>query len=281
MGVATVLRDDLRNVHRSYVVLGVICAFAVIVGLIFAAEMDVYDDAYRTLFDVSVFVAFVFPLFVAPLTYAAIAGDRAGGSIKYFLGLPNNRFAYFLGKYISRVTVAVTAVLVGTLVGFVVAAATFDQGADPIRFLKFTGASALYAVAIAATFVGLSALTVRRSRAMVAVLGAYFVLAPFWTGFLPVFRLTTLLDTIESVLGITVAESSRALIASLSPTAAYFGVTETVYAGVFDRYPVFGNFNPENELLAHEPWFTALVLIGWATIVPLAAFLVFRDSELG
>jgi ABC-2 type transport system permease protein len=146
VGVYTVTRDDFRNARRSYIVLGVIGVFAGIVGLVFVSEMNIYPDAYRTLFDVSALIAFVFPLFIAPLTYLSIAGDVSNGSIKYVLGLPNSRLEYFVGKYVSRAAVAVVAVVLGTLVGFVIAAVTFANSVDPIRFLEFAGASAAYAL---------------------------------------------------------------------------------------------------------------------------------------
>jgi ABC-2 type transport system permease protein len=278
----TVARDDFRNVRRSYVVLGVVGVFAGLTALVFAAEIDIYDDAYRTLYDVSALVAFAFPLFVAALTYLSVAGDRSRGSIKYALGLPNTRLEYFVAKYASRATIAVAAVLSGTLLGFAVAAATFVNGADPVRFLKFGGVSALYALAFTGTFVAISATTSERSRAMFGVIGAYFVLVPFWSGLLPVVSLPTIVDTVASTLDVTLSESTRYLIQSLSPTQSYFGLTEIVYTDVGDGYPVFADIGDEgSEMLADEEWFNALVLLCWATLVPVLGYLKFRASELG
>lgn len=282
MGVYTVTRDDFRNARRSYVVLGVIGVFAGIIALIFASEITIYDDAYRTLFDVSALIGFVFPLFVAPLTYLSIAGDRGSGAIKYMLGLPNSRFEYFSAKYLSRVSVAITAVLVGVFVGFVVAATTFSNGADPICFLSFALVSALYAVTITGIFVGLSVMTAQRSRAMFGVIGTYFILVPFWYGFLPVISLNTILNGISTTFGMTISESTRNLIFVSSPGTAYLQATEIVYGGVFDQYlALTGAFQPESNDLARQGWFCTLVLVGWATVVPILGYLKFRVSELG
>jgi ABC-2 type transport system permease protein len=281
MGVYTVTRDDFRNTSRSYIILGVIGVFTGIIGLIFIAEMSVYDDAYRTLFDVSILIAFAFPLFVAPLTYLSIAGDVSSGSVKYALGLPNSRLGYVTGKYISRTAVAVTAVVLGTLVGFVIAAATFSNGGDLIRFLEFAGASAAYALAISGTFVGISAMTASRSRAMFAVIVVYFVIVLFWAGFLPFLSLQTVIDTVASTLGVSVSESTRELISMLSPTNAYFQTTEVVYTGVLGEYKAFSIIKPGNDRLARKTWFSVLVLFGWAIVVPVIGYLKFRISELG
>lgn len=282
MSLYTVSRDDFRNARRSYVVLAVIGVFAALVGLVFVSEINIYDDAYRALFDVSALVAFVFPLFVAPLTYLAIAGDRSRGSIKYVLGLPNSRLEYFLGKYLSRAGVAVGAVVIATLVGFLIATATFTNGADPVRFLKFAGVSLLYALAIAGLFVGISASTAERSRAMFAVIGTYFVLVPFWYGLLPVLSVTTIVDTVASVLNVTVSESTRELIQMLAPGTAYLQATEMVYSGVLDNYEAFGRaFKPESDALARETWFAVAVLAGWAIVGPVVGYLKLRVSELG
>lgn len=281
MGISTVTRDDFRNARRSYIVLGVIGVFAGIVGLVFVSEMNIYPDAYRTLFDVSALIAFVFPLFVAPLTYLSIAGDVSSGSIKYVLGLPNSRLEYFVGKYISRASVAVAAVVLGTLVGFVIAAATFANSVDPIRFLEFAGASAAYALAISGIFVGISAMTARRSRAMFAVLAVYFVLVVFWVGFLPFLSLQTMIDTVAATLGVTVSEPTRDLINVLSPVNAYFQITGEVYTGVLNEYQVLSTITPGSDRLARQTWFSILVMLGWATVVPLIGYVKFRVSELG
>lgn len=127
------------------------------------------------------------------------------------------------------------AVLLGPLVGFVVAAVTFTDGADPGRFLTFAGMSAVYALAISGIFVGISAMTASRSRAMFAVLAAYFVLVPFWAGFLPFLSLQTVIDTVASTLGVTVSESTHELIHNLSPVNAYFQTTVEVYTGGYDQ----------------------------------------------
>ena len=281
MSVYTVARDDFTNARRSYVVLGVVGIFTALVALVFVSEIDIYDDAYRALWDVSALVAFAFPLFVAPLTYLAVAGDRSSGTITYLLGLPNTRGEYFLAKYVSRAGVAVGAVILGVAAGFVIALATFTNGADPVRFLTFAAVSGLFALAMTGIFLALSAMTGSRSRAMFAVIAVYFLLVPFWFGFLPFINLGTVLDAVASLPGISLSDSARDLLGVLSPATAYLQSTEFVYSGVMDQYPEFQQFDSGSSSLASNPLFTSAVLAGWAVIAPLVGYLRFRSAELG
>lgn len=281
MSIYTVTRDDFRNTRRSYIVLGVLGVFAGIVGLVFLSEMNIYPDAYRTLFDVSALIAFALPLFIAPLTYLSIAGDVSSGSIKYILGLPNSRLEYVLGKYISRSAVAVAAVMLGTFVGFVIAATTFSNGADVVRFLQFAGASGIYALSISGIFVGISAMTTSRSRAMFAVFAVYFILVLFWAGFMPFLSLQTVVDTVATLLGVSVSEPTREFISGISPVNAYFQTTAEVYSGVSDQYKVLSMTESGGNRLIRQTWFCILVMVGWATVVPFIGYLKFRISELG
>lgn len=282
MGVGTVFRDDLRNARRSKIVVGVVGVFTLLSTLIFVSEINIFDDAVRSLFDLTALVAFLFPLFVASLTYLAVAGDRARGSIKYVLGLPNERWEYALGKYLSRGVVAVTAVLGATLVGFVVGAVAFTNGADPERFLTFGLVSSLYALSLTGVFVGLSAMTASRSRAMFAAIGAFFVLVPFWNNLLPVLQVGTVIDFAETLFGITVSEETRLTIAGLSPSTAYLSATAPVFEGAGDQYEVVrAVIGGDTGSLADELWFNLLVLVGWGGGVPLVGYLRFRRAELG
>ncbi|MEE6210708.1 ABC transporter permease subunit [Salarchaeum sp. III] len=282
MSVRTVARDDLKNAARSYVVLGVIGVFAALVALVFVSERNIYPDPYRTLFDVSFLTFLMFPLFVAPLSYLAVAGDRESGVVKYVLGLPNSRAGYVLGKFLSRVSVTIGAVVVALLVGFVVAFATFENAPSLGRFATFAGVSALYGVSLTGLFVGVSAATRRRSRAMLGVFGAYFLLVPFWFGGLPIVNIGTVLDAVATTFGTTVTESTRSFITALSPATAYLVATEPVYHGVVDQYPTLAsNFGGESTEIQNQLWFNVLVMLAWGALGLLAGYGAFRRSELG
>jgi ABC-2 type transport system permease protein len=279
MGAYTVARDDFTNARRSYIVLGVIGVFTALVGLIFAAEMNIYDDPYRVLWDVSALVAFVFPLVLAPLVYLSIAGDRISGRIKFSMGLPNSRLDYVTGKLWSRLGTAAAAVLLGVLVGFVIALATYANTPDPLRFLTFAGVTLVYTLTFVSVFLAISAATTSRARAMFGALGAYFVLVVFWFGFFPLVNLRTVLDAVGSLLGTELSETVRGYLTILSPGPAYLQSTELVYGGVLDQYDVFGQFGGDEPY--SQPWFALLVMVGWTTLSLAVGYLAFDRSELG
>jgi len=280
MGVYTVARDDFRNVRRSSIVLAVVGVFTALMALIFFAEMDIYDEPYRTLFDAVAFISFVFPLFLAPLCYLSIAGDRISGTITYVMGLPNRRWEYFAGKFFSRFGVAAAAVVLGTAVGFAIAAVTFVDFPDVERFLTFGGVSLLYALAFVSLFIAISAGAPSRSRAMFGALGAYFLLIPFWFGFLPFINLPTALDTVASLPGVTLSETTRTYIGFVSPATAYLQASKAVFTGVIDQYPAFQQFNTDDKMYA-ELWFNAVVLLSWSVISLAVGYVSFKRSELG
>lgn len=282
MSLATVARSDFRSVRRSSVVVGVGLAFVGMVGLVFLGSSSVHPDPVRTTWGLSALVVWVFPLLIAPLAYLAVAGDRSRGSITYHLGLPNSRGEYFLAKYVSRAGTAAVTMVAGVLAAVVVAAVTYENPPALGRFLVFGVLATLFALAMAGLFVAVSASVASRSRAMFGVFGAYFLLAAFWVGFLPVLNLGTVLDAVASVPGVTVSDSARAFAAALSPAGAFFNLLpELVWADVLTEYDAFAQFADRPAYLAFEPWFNLLVLAAWTVGAPALGYLRFRGAELG
>lgn len=280
MSLRTVIRDDLRNARRSYVVSGVIGVFTCLVALIFVSEINIYDEPYRVLWDVWAFIAFVGPLFLAPLSYLSIAGDRQSGTIKYVLGLPNSRLEYYVGKFLSRTVVAVVAILLSVVTGFCIASLTFVNAPDVRRFAIFVGVSLVYVISTVSVFVAISASTKKRSRAMFGTLGIYFLFVPFWFGFFPVINVETVVDAIAQLVGVTVSEETSRRIGAMSPAVAYLEATEPVFAGVLDQYEVFGQFEPSDKLIG-KTWFNVLIMVAWSAIALPLGYLKFKTSEIG
>jgi ABC-2 type transport system permease protein len=279
MSVTTVLRDDLRDTGRSFVVLGVVGVLALFVALVVGGDASVYDHAYRALFDVSFLLFLALPLILAPLTYLSVAGRRASGTIKHPLGLPNTRAEFLTATYLSRAAIATAGVAVATVVGFVVAQVAYANAPGLVRFAQFGAVSALFALSIAGVFVAISSTTARRSRAMIGVVAAYFVLGPFWIDLLPVVGLGTVVDTVASTLGVTASETSRELLLSLSPATAYLESTKVAYAGVGDRYEALAGFESDNYY--DQLWFNSLVMAVWAVGTLAVGYGRFRTAELG
>lgn len=282
MSVRTVAGTDFRSIRRSSVVVGVAATFAAFVGLAMLGSSEVHPHPVRTTWGLSALLAWVLPLLLAPLTYLAIAGDRERGTITYHLGLPNSRASYFGGKYVTRAGIGALTTALGVLVAFAVAVVTYEHAPVPGRFLVFGGLSMLFALSMVGVFVAISASVASRSRAMVGVVGAYFVLSAFWVGPLPVLNLNTVLDAVASLPGVTMAESTRALIAALSPAGAFFNtLPELVWAGAPAQYEVLAQFEGTSDYLAFQPWFNVLVLIAWSVVAPVVGYLRFQRAELG
>mgnify|MGYP000091375064 CR=1 FL=1 len=284
MSFTTVLRDDFTNTRRSYVVLGVIGALTAFVALIVHQVADFHEDAFRALVDVSFFFFLVFPLILIPLTYLAVAGDRERGSIKHALGLPNTRAEYVAAKFVSRASVATAAVVVATTVAFLLGLALYTDPVDPLRFVRFAAITALFVASLTAVFVALSTVTSRRSRAMFGVIAAYFVLGPFWFGFLPIVNLQAVVDTVADLLGTSVSEETFGYIQFASPTTAYLGGLEPVYEGVIgtgEYERIDGNYVSDTDALYTNAWYHWLVMTVWGVGALGLAYARFRVAELG
>lgn len=284
MSLSTVVRDDFTNTRRSYVVLGVIAALTGFVALIVYSDADHHANAFRALFDVSFFFFLVFPLILVPLTYLAVAGDRERGSIKHTLGLPNSRAEYVFGKFLSRAAVGIAAVAVAVLVALLIAIATYDAAVEPVRFLKFALISALFVTSLSAIFVACSTITSRRSRAMFGVIGLYFLLGPFWFGFLPVVNLNTVVTTVADTLGVTVSATTFEYVRFSSPTTAYLAGLEPVYDGIIGsgEYPrITESYTTESDELYTEVWFNYLTMTAWGAVALALSYARFRVAELG
>lgn len=281
MNAVTVALDDFLNAARSYAVLGVVAAFVASVAFVFLAEMNLFADPYLTLYDVAQLFVLVGPILLAPVTYLAIVGDRTSGRMKYVLGLPNGRRAYFAAKVCSRTGVAVAAVVTSLAVGFLVALATFENAPGLVTFLLFAGASVLYVVTFASIFVAISASVRKRSRAMFAVVAVYFVLVPFWLGLTPPLTLETVFRAVGDLFGTTISESNRTFVRRLSPFMAYGGLIEPVFAQGADQYERFAHFGGEPTAVHERLWFFLTVLGSWTLGSLGLGYLLFRRAELG
>jgi ABC-2 type transport system permease protein len=175
-------------------------------------------------------------------------------------------------------------VVVGTAVAAVMGVTLYPNPVDPVRFVWFAAVSALFVVSMTAIFVAISTLTKRRSRAMFGVIGAYFVLGPFWLGFFPVVSLSTVIQTVTDLVGVSVSETTIEYIQSSSPTTAYLNGLEPVYDGVIGNgeYPsIDGNYGGSSDELYAETWYGWLVMAVWGGVALGLSYVRFRAAELG
>jgi ABC-2 type transport system permease protein len=279
MSVYTVARDDFRNAAGSYLTLGVVGAFVVLVAFIFVSEISIYDNPARSLYDVTNAIILLGPLLLAPLTYQTIVGDRTSGRIKFAMALPNSRGEYFVGKVLSRFTVVAVATIGSIALGYIIAAATFTNEPNLGRFIVFAGVTLLYTLSFASIFISISSLAETRAAAMFVSLAAYFVLVLFVLGVAPFVNLDTLLSAVGNILGTTISDGTTRLIKNFSPWPAYGGAAEQIYIDIADQYQRI-QLNRGLDTLYAKIWFDILVLIVWLIAPLTVGFLKFREAEL-
>ena len=284
MSFTTVLRDDFKNTRRSHVVLGVIAALTGFVSLITYSDAEFHADAFRALFDVAFFFFLVFPLILVPLTYLAVAGDRERGSIKHALGLPNTRAEYVLGKYASRTAVAIAAVFVSVLAAFLIGIGMYETTIAVERFVVFAAISSLFVASMTAIFVAISTLASKRSRAMFGVIGAFFLLGPFWFGILPVVSLQSVVTNIADFLGLEPSQTTFNYVRFGSPATAYLAGLQPVFDGALDpeQYPrLTETYRSTSDELYAEAWYNYAIMTAWGALALGASYVRFRVAELG
>ena len=180
---------------------------------------------------------------------------------------------------------AVLSLLERELAALALGAALYDGTPELVRFGKFALITGLFVASMTAVFVACSTLTSRRSRAMFGVIGLYFLLGPFWLGFLPVVSLETVVTFAADLLGTTLSEDARSYVRLASPTTAYLAGLEPVYDGVLGsgEYPrVTENYaGGDTDALYAENWFNYLTMTAWDIGALAASYAKFRVAELG
>lgn len=221
--------------------------------------------------------------------YGAVAGPRAGGQLKLALGLPIRRSAVVVGAFAGRAAV----VLGGVTAGFAVVAVALQvvHGAVPVgRLLGLAGLGGLYAVAVTALAVGISAGTGSPRRAAAAAVGAFVLFQFFWSlvpgaahylveGTLPgrtvpawfvLLERAQPLAAFQSAAGLVVPDVDRAVRLSAG------GAGSTDAAARPSTADRLGGSAP----FYLAPWFGVVTLAGW-TVLPLAAGAYrFRRADL-
>lgn len=111
--------------------------------------------------------------------YGAVAGPRSGGQLKLALGLPNARADLVIGAFVGRGAVVLAGVVVALAAAAAACLTTF--GSVPVGPLAgLGGLLCLFAVAMTALAVGLSAASPTRGTAAVAAVAAFVVFEFLW-----------------------------------------------------------------------------------------------------
>ncbi|WP_440766473.1 ABC transporter permease [Natronorubrum sp. DTA7] len=271
MSAITVAKKDFADAARSRKLMGLTVVFALFTlggaflaswaGDLFAElEGEGAESTLDLVFALQTPAGYLVPIIALVIGYAAIAGERESGSLKFLLGLPHTRRDVVIGKILGRSAVVAVSILVGFLVGLI-GLFVFVGSVSIVDYLLFTVVTILFGFVYVCIAVGLSSMTRSTTRAAAGAFGLIVFLWFIWS-----FIALGLLYLVEGSLWMDDYPDWYVSLLSLSPDAAYGSAIAAVFGeGQFTMATAYGVENP--PLLA-EPWFGFVVLAVWA-LVPL------------
>lgn len=271
MSAITVAKKDFADAARSRKLMALTAVFALFaLGGAFLASWagdlfaELSGDGAESTMDLVLALqtpaGYLVPIIGLVIGYAAIAGERESGSLKFLLGLPHTRRDVVLGKILGRSAVVAVSILVGFTVGLIGLFA-FVGSVSIVDYLLFTVVTILFGFVYVCIAVGISATTGSTTKAGAAAFG---LIVFFW--FIWSFLAMALLYVVEGELWMEEHPDWYVSLLSLSPDAAY----SSAIAAVFDegQFTVASAYGVENPPLLAEPWFGFVLLAIWG-LVPL------------
>ena len=202
--------------------------------------------------------------------YKAIAGERASGSIRLILGLPNTRREVFFGKVIGQTAVVSVAILIGCGAAALVALTSYDSFAL-LEFGAYTLLTLLYALVCVSIAIGFSASTKSEVLALAGAIAVYSLIILLWDVVGAV--LQTL--TIGHVVSVGEQPAWLAVFMSLNPSTAFAHATRAV----IPEYREITRF-PYLETNFWVDWFGFIVLALWVAIPLGLGYFSFSRAEI-
>ncbi|WP_121744154.1 ABC transporter permease [Natronorubrum halophilum] len=283
MSAITVAKKDFADAARSRKLMALTAVFALFtfggaflaswIGDLFA-EME--GEGAETTIDLVVALqtpaSYLVPIIALILGYAAIAGERESGSLKFLLGLPHTRRDVVLGKILGRSAVVAVSILIGFGVGLIGLFA-FVGSVSIVDYLLFTLVTILFGFVYICIAVGLSSMTRSTTTAGAGAFGLIVFLWFVW-GVLAM----GVLYLVEGELWMESHPDWYISLLSLSPDAAYGSAIAAVFGE--GQFTIASAYGVENPPLLAEPWFGFVVLGVWA-LVPLGIGIVlFNRADL-
>jgi ABC-2 type transport system permease protein len=269
VSLGVVAQTDLRQAGRSWRFLGLGTAFVFFftgAAAVFAALGRLPGGATGAASYPAALVSplgLLFPLVGVLTGYPAVVGERASGTVRLLLSLPNSRREVVLGKLLSRVLLAVALTLVGATVGYV-AVTLFGGSVSVVEYVLVVG----LATGLQATFVaigtGLSAGLDSNALVPAVGLGTVVLFTMLWR---------VVVSAVETVLSVLWAGATGqflpAFLYGLNPVLAFSRLTSLVVDTGGQTGTPWGGW-----------WFPLLVLFGWFTTPILFGIWRFERAEL-
>ncbi|ELY59571.1 ABC transporter, partial [Natronococcus amylolyticus DSM 10524] len=222
MSAIAVAKKDFRDAVRSRTLLVLTALFALFtVGGAYLASWaaEVLDGGAETTLDLIIALqtpaGYLVPIIALVVSYAAIAGERESGSLKFLLGLPHTRRDVVIGKILGRTGVVGVSILVGFAFGLIGLFA-FVGSVSLVDYLGFTLVTLLFGLVYVCIGVGLSSMTRSTTK---AAIGAFGLIVFFWFAWSILVQL--LLYAVEGQFFVEEFPDWYVTLLSLSPDAAY------------------------------------------------------------
>jgi ABC-2 type transport system permease protein len=278
MSLAAVTKKEFLDSIRSYTLIGLVVVF--VVFAVFLTFIQWIPDAFASargepdtlalLNSMRQPSVFLVPMVGLMVGYKAIAGERASGSIRLILGLPNTRREVFFGKVIGQTAVVSVAILIGYGAAALVALTSYDSFAL-LEFGAYTLLTLLYALVCVSIAIGFSASTKSEVLALAGAIAVYSLIILLWDVVGAV--LQTL--TIGYVVPVGEQPAWLAVFMSLNPSTAFAHATRAV----IPEYREITRF-PYLETNFWVDWFGFIVLALWVAIPLGLGYFSFSRAEI-
>lgn len=266
-----IARKDIRDATRTRTLLVTVGIFTLVGGAQGYLSTTTGDEAAlaETLpLVVLTAMTLLVPIVALGLSYEGIAGPRTSGSLQFLLGLPYSRGDYFLGTYVGRAALVSAGVVAG-FAALTLGAAVSGVLVSPAKTVLALCLATLLGVVFVAIGISISASVRSTSGAGALAFGAFVLLFFFWSS------LPGALAYIAN--GFSAPETLPGwapYVRSLNPVSSFQVLVDALVAGSDTST---GGLLGES---VDSVWLSLAVLVGWVTLVPLAAFRRFGNGDL-
>jgi ABC-2 type transport system permease protein len=215
-------------------------------------------------------LSFLLPLVALLGSYGALVGERASGSVRFLLGLPNSRADAYVGKYVSRALVVCVPLVVGLALTGLIVQVTFEDG-SMLGVLGVAAVSVPYGLLFVGIGLTASSYADTPTRAVAVVVSAFTILRAGW----PAVQWLGL----QGVRDPYPRPEWFFWIGRLNPINAYVKLT-TLFADFEYGHPLLTQADDVVVPVATSHWFAAVVLLAWTVLAPVAGLLYFDERDL-
>lgn len=281
MSWIAVAKKDYWDAIRSRLIIGAAVMFVAFTGgglalgqVLGVGSEDVIAFIIVVMIGSRLGVSTFVPLIALGVGYQSIVGERATGSLKLLLSLPNSRLDVVIGKFLGRAAVVGTAVLAGFISILVAAPIAFGGDFQVDVIVMFMLSTLLLAIVFVSIAVGISALSDSTFAAAVGAAGVFVLFQFAWRGVIELLRWAV--NGFEHPgFGQPLPDWAEVVQVS-NPMTAYQQATRWLVNRISDG----GNGANGADAIYLEPWFGFVVLAAWIVLPLAVGFLSFEAADL-